>query len=128
MPLEQHSIPLLTERPLSAAKEPADKIAELWHAWSDAGVTASSELAVDHFFYSKAEERARALATHLAGVGMVVEVSPQRTLLFFKGWTVQATHRSSGWSLARLREREAEMEELAGRFDMLYDGCGAEMP
>ena len=104
------------------------KDVSLWRQWQKDGVTESTPLAVDFFFYASDETAAQALADALGQAGMSkVAVCRSRTLWVFKGWTISAIEEGT-WSLEKLQDHSRAFCDLAAKHRARYDGCGAMMP
>jgi hypothetical protein len=113
----------MTELEEQLAKDEA-----LWRTWQQNGVTESSNLAVDVFFYAVKKDRAEAVAEMLRSWNLSkVEVKSRRTLLVFKGWLITGVEEGT-WSLDKLHERARRYVRLAELTKTSYDGCGAMMP
>lgn len=100
---------------------------ELWRIWTQRGVSDGSTLSVDFHFYAARAAAGERLAAALRDAGYDVKVNTTRTLLIFKALSIEATEHGA-WTLERLLTRTRELVEAAERFDVLFDGLGAEMP
>ena len=97
----------------------------LWRMWREDGVTESTPLAVDVFFYATSKEAADQIASALREWGLTsVVVEMTRTLWIFKGWAITGVEDGT-WSLEKLQERSRRYERLAEIWSATYDGCGA---
>ena len=100
----------------------------LWRMWGEDGVTESTILAVDVFFYTKNQKAAEQIANALLRWGLTnVKIGTRRTFLFFKGWCVTGVEEGA-WSLEKMKDRTARYVRLAEIWTATYDGCGAMMP
>jgi hypothetical protein len=95
--------------------------------WCENGVSPNTPLAVDFHFYSANIANGERLAAALREAGFTVSTRTTRTLLIFKGLSIEATQRSL-WTLDDLRTRVTEFVGLAQRLGTTFDGLGAEMP
>src|SRR5882724_7695193 len=104
------------------------KDVSLWRMWCEDGVTESTTLAVDVFFYATNKTAAEGIADCLRKWELSkVEIKACRTLLIFKGWNISGVEGGT-WSLDKLQDRSRRYVRLAEIFDSAYEGCGAEMP
>ncbi|MFO1487440.1 MAG: hypothetical protein U1F65_03085 [Verrucomicrobiota bacterium] len=100
----------------------------LWRRWREEGVTESTMLAVDVFFYATNKTAAQEVADYLPRWGLTkVQISSARTFLVFKGWTITGVEETT-WSLAKLQDRTRRYVRLAEILRVRYEGCGAMMP
>jgi hypothetical protein len=113
---------------MSKLEDELAKDESLWRIWRDEGVTESTTLAVDVFFYATRKNAAEQIADGLRRWGLSkVEVKSKRTLLVLKGWEVSGVEVGT-WSLGKLQERSRRYVRLAEIWSATYDGCGAMMP
>jgi hypothetical protein len=113
---------------MSTLDDELAKDERLWRMWCEGGVTESTPLAVDFFFYCVKEHAAQELAEALREYGLSkVKVAVRRTLLVFKGWLVTGVEEGT-WSLEKLQDRTRRYCGLADALSATYDGCGAFMP
>jgi len=104
------------------------KDVNLWRMWREEGVTETTPLAVDVFFYATNKTAAEQIADGLRRWGLSkVVMKPTRTLFIFKGWTITGVEQGT-WSLEKLHDRSQRYVRLAEIWSVIYDGCGAEMP
>jgi hypothetical protein len=104
------------------------KDGNLWRMWCEDGVTESTHLAVDVFFYATNKTAAEHIADGLRRWGLTkVEIQARRTLLIFKGWLITGVEEGM-WSLEKLKDRSSRYVRLAEIWSATYDGCGAMMP
>ena len=104
------------------------KDVSLWRMWREDGVTETTPLAVDVFFYATNETAAEQIAAGLRRWGLSkVEIKTTRTLLILKGWEITGVEEGT-WSLEKLQDRSKRYVRLAEIWSATYDGCGAEMP
>jgi hypothetical protein len=97
----------------------------LWRMWCEEGVTESTPLGVDVFFYAARKEAADHIAEALRKWGLTkIEVKSTRTLLIFRGWRISGVEEGT-WSLQKLQDRTSRYERLAEICGATYDGCGA---
>jgi hypothetical protein len=100
----------------------------LWRMWCEDGVTETTALAVDVFFYATDEFASQQIAHALRCWGLSnVEVRVKRTALVFKGWDITGVEQGT-WSLQKLQDRSKRYVRLAEIWSALYEGCGAMMP
>jgi len=100
----------------------------LWRMWCVDGVTESTPLGVDFFFYCVKQEAAQEVADALRKWGLSkVKVQAKRTLFILKGWLVTGVEEET-WSLEKLKDRTRRYCRLADALRVTYDGCGAMMP
>src|SRR5437899_222197 len=96
----------------------------LWRMWQEEGVTESTPLAVDIFFYATQKDSAHHIAAALRQWGLTnVEVKTTRTLWIFKGWEITGVEDGT-WSLEKLHDRSRRYLRLAEIWSATYDGCG----
>ena len=101
------------------------KDVNLWRMWREEGVTESTPLAVDVFFYATNSEVAQQIAGALRQWGLTkVEVKATRTLWILKGWEITGVEDGT-WSLEKLRDRSRRYVRLAEIWNVSYDGSGA---
>ena len=113
---------------MSKLDDELGKDEELWNLWLADGVTESTVLAVDVFFYATNEDAAQAIAEDLRKWGLSdVQVQTERTFWIFKGWVISGVEKGT-WSLEKLQDRSRRYERLAEILSATYDGCGAMMP
>jgi hypothetical protein len=97
----------------------------LWRMWQEDGVTETTPLAVDVFFYATRQDAAHQIASALRQWGLTkVEMKTTRTFLIFKGWEITGVEDGT-WSLQKLQDRSKRYVRLAEIWDVSYDGCGA---
>jgi hypothetical protein len=100
----------------------------LWRMWGEDGVTESTHLAVDVFFYATNKTAAEHIADALQRWRLgKVEIQTRRMLLIFKGWEITGVEEGT-WSLEKLQDRSKRYVLLAEIWSATYDGCGAMMP
>jgi len=97
----------------------------LWRMWREDGVTESTTLAVDVFFYATSDDAAQQIADGLRRWGLTnVEVEIRRTFWIFKSWLITGVEEGT-WSLEKLQDRSRRYLRLAEIWSATYDGCGA---
>jgi hypothetical protein len=100
----------------------------LWRRWREEGVTETTTLAVDVFFYATNKDAAEQIAESLRKWGLNnVEIRSSRTLLVLRGWDISGVEVGT-WSLEKLQDRSRRYIRLAEIWSVAYEGCGAEMP
>jgi hypothetical protein len=113
---------------MSKLEDELAKDESLWRMWREEGVTESTPLAIDVFFYATAEDAARQIADCMGKWSLKkVKITTKRLLLVFKGWEITGVDEGT-WSLEKLQERSKRYVRLAEIFDARYEGCGALMP
>jgi hypothetical protein len=110
---------------MSELDDELQKDESLWRRWREDGVTETTLLAVDVFFYATSKETADQIAGALRQWGLTqVEVSSTRTLWLFRGWEITGVEGGT-WTLEKLQDRSRRYVRLAEIFSATYDGCGA---
>ena len=110
---------------MSKLDDELEKDESLWRMWREDGVTETTPLAVDVFFYATNKEAAEQIAGALRQWGLTkVEVKTVRTFLIFKGWEITGVEDGT-WSLEKLQDRSRRYVRLAEIWSATYDGCGA---
>jgi hypothetical protein len=99
----------------------------LWLEWLKEGVVETKELTVDFHFSAARERLAIALERVLVAEGFKVTITPKRTALIFKAWSVEASE-TALWSLERLQFRTRQLYDAASSVGMHLEGLGATMP
>jgi hypothetical protein len=100
----------------------------LWRRWRVEGVTETTALAVDVFFYATNKYSAEQIADGLRKWGLSkVKIRSTRTLLVLRGWDISGVELGT-WSLEKLQDRSRRYVRLAEIWSAAYEGCGAEMP
>jgi hypothetical protein len=99
----------------------------LWENWLSHGITEGMTFVVDFHFYATKEQIAQNLVTSLEAAGFIVEQTMTRTLIFLRGWEIEASEKSE-WTLEYLNERTREFCRLADSSGFSFEGLGAEMP
>jgi hypothetical protein len=99
----------------------------LWEVWTTRGVRDGTTLKVDFHFYAARAGAGERLAGALRDAGYQVSTQEVRTLLVFKGLDVEASV-SCEWTLELLQKLTRELVAAADRFDVQFEGLGAEMP
>jgi hypothetical protein len=97
----------------------------LWRMWREDGVTETTPLAVDFYFYAVKKDAAEQIADFLRKCGLTkVEVKSTRTLLILRGWEISGVEEGT-WSLEKLQDRSRRYVRLAEIWSATFDGCGA---
>jgi len=99
----------------------------MWKVWEERGVGSETELTVNYHFYSTRKENTDILCRILSDEEIPHRVEKTRTLIFFKGWRIEADIKKK-WSLPELQGKTGNMFILAEQTGVSLEGCGALMP
>ncbi len=100
---------------------------ELWRKWLANGITPGKSFVVDFHFYAPKKHIADGLVASLEGAGFAVKPTITRTLIFWRGWEIEASAEHE-WTLEYLNERTYEFFRNADECGFSFEGFGAEMP
>jgi hypothetical protein len=101
--------------------------AALWRRWEKHGIKPGQEFAVDFNFYCPRRDIADAFVRSLEDAGFAVKKETKRTLLFWRGWEIEATA-TFAWTPDYLNERTKEFCKTANECGFSFEGIGALMP
>ncbi|MCP4131798.1 MAG: hypothetical protein GY754_12535 [bacterium] len=100
---------------------------EMWKDWEKHGVTPDIELTVNFHFYAASSELNERLCKILTEENIPFRVKKTRTLLFLKGWEIEADI-TQKWTFAELQGKAGNMFLLSKQTGVCFEGCGAFMP
>ncbi|MBS7230201.1 ribonuclease E inhibitor RraB [Flavobacterium psychroterrae] len=104
-----------------------DRNEKMWEIWEQKGVNSETELTVNFHFYAVKKDRMQLLTQELESDEIVFRVKETRTLLFFKGWQIEADIKQK-WDLILLQAKMGRMFLMAEQTGVSLEGCGAVMP
>ena len=100
--------------------------AALWRRGEKHGIKPGQEFAVDFNFYCSRRDIADAFVRSLEDAGFAVKKETRRTLLFWRGWEIEATA-TFAWTPDYLNERTKEFCKTANECGFSFEGIGALM-
>ncbi len=99
----------------------------VWKSWKQHGITEETELTVLFHFYASKKNYMEILCSELRKKNIPFEVEQTRTLIFLKGWKINAKITTT-WTLSEFQEKTRDMFILSRQTDTALEGCGAYMP
>lgn len=101
-----------------------DRNEKMWKLWEQYGVNSETLLTVNFHFYASNIKSMELLCKELANEGIVHRVKKTRTLLFFKGWQIEADI-TKKWTLPELQGKTGNLFILSLQVGVSLEGCGA---
>ena len=101
-----------------------DRNEKVWEIWEQHGVNPSTKLTVNFHFYASNKQNMDLLCKELADADIIYRVTQTRTLIFLKGWKIEADITQT-WTLAELQGKTGYMFVLSKQVGVTLEGLGA---
>jgi len=99
----------------------------MWQIWNENGLDSGTEFIVNFQFYSTKKKFTELLTHELSNNNIEHRISNTKTLLFLKGWNIEADIKSY-WTLEELQEKTQKMFLMSQETGTSLEGCGAFIP
>lgn len=99
----------------------------MWKKWKERGITEDIQFNVIFHFYSARKQNMDTLGDELAKSEIPFKVNQTRTLIFLKGWKVDAEI-SKKWTPPELQGKTDNMFLLSKQTAVSLEGCGTFVP
>ena len=100
---------------------------KMWQIWEQNGIDYKTEFIVNFHFYTPKKENMELLCQKLANQNTPTSVKETRTLIFLKGWKIEAEILKK-WTLDELQLKTKRIVFLAQQAGVSLEGCSALMP
>ena len=99
----------------------------MWQIWVQNGIDPTTEFIVNFHFYTPKKENMELLCKKLTNQNTPFNVKQTRTLIFMKGWKIEAEILKK-WALAELQLKTRAIVFLSQQAGVSFEGCSVLMP